>query len=229
MVSIIIPVKNGVEFLKESVQSVLEQTYQDWEIIIGVNGYPLNSDVFKKAKDYHVSSPLTDKIRVFDLGILTDDENVNGKSVALNKLLEYARYDYIALLDVDDIWLPNKLELQMPYIYKYDVIGSQCIYFGDSSITPLIPLGDITYYNFVLSNPVINSSAIIRKSICYWNTRMSVEDYELWLRLKRNQNTFYNCSEILVKHRIHNKSAFNNSPAQKTDLENLISIYRGMK
>lgn len=225
MVSIIIPVKNGVEFLQESVQSVLEQTYQDWEIIIGVNGYPFHSDVFKIANEY-----INDKIRVFDLGILTKDNETNGKSVALNKLLEYARYDYIALLDVDDIWLPNKLELQMPYIYKYDVIGSQCIYFGDSSISPPIPLGDITDYNFALGNPVINSSAIICKSICYWNARMSgVEDYELWLRLNRDQKTFYNCSEILVKHRIHNKSAFNNSPAQKTDLENLISIYRSMK
>jgi glycosyltransferase involved in cell wall biosynthesis len=184
----------------------------------------LNEKRCKIANEY-----INDKIRVFDLGILTDDENVNGKSVALNKLLEYARYDYIALLDVDDIWLPNKLELQMPYIDKYDVIGSRCIYFGDSSISPPIPLGDITDYNFVLGNPVINSSAIIRKSICYWNATTMVEDYELWLRLNRNQKTFFNCSEILVKHRIHNKSAFNNSPAQKTDLENLISIYRKIK
>jgi glycosyltransferase involved in cell wall biosynthesis len=223
MVSILIPVKNGVEFLKESVQSVLEQTYQDWEIIIGVNGHPFHSDVFKIANEY-----INDKIRVFDLGMPSKDNETNGKSVALNKLLEYARYDYIALLDVDDIWLPDKLELQIPYINKYDVIGSQCIYFGDISLSPPIPLGDITDYNFALVNPVINSSAIIRKSLCYWNATTMVEDYELWLRLNRNQKTFYNCSEILVKHRIHNTSAFNNSPAQKTHRENLVSIYSEM-
>ena len=211
MISIFIPVKNGLEFLQESVQSILDQTYQEWELIIGVNGNP---DIFEQANEY-----ANDKIRVYDLGIF---ENLNGKSVALNKLLVYAKYEYIALLDVDDVWLPNKLELQVPYIDKYDVVGTQCIYFGDSSISPSIPLGDITSYNFLLCNPVINSSVIIRKSLCYWNTTIGVEDYELWLRLKAGQKTFFNCPEILVKHRIHKNSAFNNSQLQKTDLEKLL-------
>jgi GT2 family glycosyltransferase len=63
---------------------------------------------------------------------------------------------------------------------------------------------------------MINSSSIIRKNLCYWDNSSSclgVEDYDLWLRLWRGGKKFYNCSEILVKHRIHQTSAFNNSNA----------------
>jgi len=59
-------------------------------------------------------------------------------------------------------------------------------------------------------NPIIISSAIIRKELCYWNPIWEgVEDYDLWLRLKGKSKTFYNLKELLVKHRIHNESAFN--------------------
>ena len=57
-------------------------------------------------------------------------------------------------------------------------------------------------------HPIINSSAIIKKELCYWNNN-GIEDYDLWLRLRKQNKKFYNCSEILVKHRIHKKSAFN--------------------
>ena len=57
---------------------------------------------------------------------------------------------------------------------------------------------------------MINSSAIIRKELCHWNPNWDgVEDYDLWLRLKKAGKQFYNCNQVLVKHRIHKASAFN--------------------
>ena len=199
MISILMPIYNGIEFINESVISILNQTYNNWELLIGINGHIQNSEVYKIAKKYEIN----EKIKVFDF------YKIKGKSTTLNELIKFCKYDYVAILDVDDIWIFNKLEIQSAFLNKYGIIGSKCIYFGDiEGIIPNIPIGDISNYNFSLQNPIINSSSIIKKSLCFWNEN-GIEDYDLWLRLRQNKNTFYNCSEILVKHRIHKQSAFN--------------------
>ena len=195
------PIYNGIEFIEESVSSILNQTYSQWELLIGINGHPENSDVYKIAKEYEKKSE--GKIRVYDF------HKTKGKSHTLNAMIQFCKYDYIALLDVDDIWHPQKLDVQSQYLNYYGVIGSNCVWFGDRpGIVPVIPVGDITNYDFSLVNPIINSSCIIRKELCYWNEN-GIEDYDLWLRLRKANKKFFNCKEILVKHRIHNESAFN--------------------
>jgi hypothetical protein len=126
-------------------------------------------------------------------------------------MIQYCNYNYVALLDVDDIWHPRKLEMQQYYLNVYDVIGTKCVYFGDlENIVPLIPDGDLASYDFFSINPVINSSAIIRKELCWWDGKWDgVEDYDMWLRLSNQSRKFYNLREVLVKHRIHTQSAFN--------------------
>jgi len=194
------PIYNGIEFIDESVTSILRQNYDKWELIIGVNGHPAESDVYQKAKLYEEFS---DKIRVYDL------HTIRGKSNALNEMINFCKYDYIALLDVDDIWHDEKLDVQSQMLGHYDVIGSNCVWFGDrEDIVPVIPVGDISEYDFKLVNPIINSSSIIRKNLCYWNSN-GIEDYDLWLRLRKQCCKFFNCKAILVKHRIHAASAFN--------------------
>jgi hypothetical protein len=75
---------------------------------------------------------------------------------------------------------------------------------------PGIPSGDLKNQDFFHFNPIINSSSLIRKELCHWNAKYDgVEDYDLWLKLRKQEKTFYNCSELLVKHRIHKTSAFN--------------------
>jgi glycosyltransferase involved in cell wall biosynthesis len=204
MISILIPIYNGIEFIDESVSSVLNQTYDKWELIIGINGHHENSDIYKKAKEYENKCELG-KIKVFDL------YKIKGKSNALNEMVLHSSYEYVAILDVDDIWHERKLELQSKYLNKYDVIGSKCIWFGErNGIVPKIPEEDISDFDFKLVNPVINSSAIIKKDLCYWDTSYDgIEDYDLWLRLRKSKCSFYNLRQILVKHRIHNSSAFN--------------------
>jgi teichuronic acid biosynthesis glycosyltransferase TuaG len=199
MISIIIPIYNGIEFIDDSVSSILNQTYTGWELIIGVNGHLENSEVYQRALQY-----ASEKIKVLDL------HSIQGKSYALNEMVKHCNYEHVSLLDVDDIWHEKKLQLQLPFISEYDVVGSRCIYFGDhrEGVVPTIPTGDISNLDFFTSNPIINSSAIIRKELCYWNEN-GIEDYDLWLNLRSKNKRFYNCSQILVKHRLHPASAFN--------------------
>lgn len=197
------PIYNGIEFIHDSISSVLNQTYKDWELIIGINGHEENSDVFYKAKVFEL---LSNKIRVYDF------YNIKGKSNTLNHMIQFCKYNYVALLDVDDIWRTDKLQIQSAYLNEYDVLGSRCSYFGDRNyVVPYIPVNDeICTHDFLQSNPVINSSAIIHKELCYWNAYYDgIEDYDLWLRLWKMNKKFYNCSDILVYHRIHSSSAFN--------------------
>ena len=94
---------------------------------------------------------MNNKIRVLDLS------DIKGKSNALNVMVQYCNYNYVALLDVDDIWLPGKLDAQIFYLNVFDVIGTKCVYFGDAEpIVPEIPEGNFSNFNFFSFNPVIN-------------------------------------------------------------------------
>ena len=209
MTSILIALKNGIEYIDDSVTSVIEQTYKDWELIIGVNSLEQNSIEYRVAKEYENIDP---RIRVYDM------YEVTGKANSLNKMIEYCKYDWVSILDVDDIWMPTKLEKQAPFLQDYDVIGTQCVYFEKlEGITPQIPFGNLNEFDFKSLNPIINSSAILRKPLAYWNEEYNsgVEDYELWLRLSRQKKRFYNIEEVLVKHRVHETSAFNSKNQQE--------------
>jgi len=214
MISILMPIFNGIEFIDESVGSILNQTYTNWELLIGINGFSENSNEYQIAAKYENA-----QIKVFDF------YNITGKSNTLNELIKYAKFDFIALMDVDDIWFNEKLTIQSTLLNKFDVLGTQCIWFGDrSGIIPSIPTGDISNFNFKLVNPIINSSSIIKKKLCYWISNDGLEDYELWLKLRKNGYTFFNFTDILVKHRIHSDSAFN-SKNNTSKLLNILNNY----
>jgi glycosyltransferase involved in cell wall biosynthesis len=204
MISILMPIYNGIEYINDSVQSVLDQKFQDWELIIAVNGHPQNSMVFKIAKDYE---NIDNRVRVYDFF------DFKGKANTLNGMIVFCKYDYIAILDVDDIWLPTKLETQVKILQDdiYDVVGTKCVYFENLEGTiPKIPSGDISEFNFREVNPIINSSSVLRKDLGYWSEDFAgVEDYHLWMRLRKVGKKFFNIDEVLVKHRIHPTSAFN--------------------
>jgi glycosyltransferase involved in cell wall biosynthesis len=100
MISILMPIYNGIEFIDESISSILFQTYNKWELIIGINGYEQNSKTYLIAKEFEKNN---DKIKTLDLFFL------KGKSNALNEMVKFCKYDYIAILDVDDIWHYRKL------------------------------------------------------------------------------------------------------------------------
>ena len=219
MISILIPIYNGFEFFQESLESVIEQTYKDWELIIAVNGHPENSAIFLDAQSM-VSHYPEHNIRVLDF------YDIKGKSTTLNRMLQYCKGDYVAILDVDDIWLSNKLASQVPYMYTFDVIVTKCVYFGDMvGIITDIPVGEITYYDFRRVNPIINSSSLVRIELCQWDKSWDgIEDYDLWLKLWKQHKRFYNVDDVLVRHRIHRTSAFN-SQGNHLKVEDLLRKY----
>ncbi len=205
MISILLPIYNGIEFINDSVLSIINQNFTDWELLIGINGHTPNSEVYQIAKSFEQKCEYG-KIRVYDF------VNIQGKSNTLNLLIKYSKYNWISLMDVDDIWDVNKLSYQINFIKNYDVIGSKAIYFGQiyDGLIPNIPIGDISNFNFREFNPIINSSSLIKKELCFWdNNYDGVEDYELWLKLRFQNKKIFNCEEILVKHRLHFNSSFN--------------------
>lgn len=200
MISVLIPIYNGIEFIEESVSSVIKQTFTEWELIIGINGHSEDSDVFKIAKKYEER----------DSRIRTVHLNTVGKSHSLNEMVREARFEWISVLDVDDIWFSTKLFSQLQYMEKYDVIGTKCQYFQESTIIPNIPVGDLTNFPFYNCNPIINSSCLVRKKMCHWEEVPGLlDDYDMWLRLWKEKRAFFNVRSIQVLHRIHSQSAFN--------------------
>lgn len=201
MISVLIPLYNGVEFLDESISSVLNQTYNLLEIIIGVNGYPQNSElftsVFSKYNDHT-------KIKVFDYYY------VSGKAEALNEMIQDSTYQLIALLDVDDYWYPQKLEKQIPLINEYDVVGTSGIYFGNWNTKIDIPHGEIDHDSLMQNSPIINSSMLMKKEDAWWRFPFGrhIDDYDMWVRLFKEGKKMYNLPDILVKHRIHDSFFF---------------------
>ena len=83
MISILLPIYNGIEFLPETLNSIISQSYKNWELIIGVNGYDKNSSVYKIAKE---NEKRDKRIKVYDL------YTIKGKSEALNKMLFFSNY-----------------------------------------------------------------------------------------------------------------------------------------
>lgn len=206
MVTILLATYNGEKFIKKSIESILNQTFKDFELLIGFNGTTDNSkEIVNKFND--------GRIRIFDYG----DEK--GKSKTLNKLLLESKYGWIAIQDDDDIWVTTKLEKQLNYINNYDVIGTFINYIDSNDIiigSPLLSTQDedIKKNSFLGVNQIANTSAIFKKSdsleIDGWREDLDgIEDYDFWLRLMRNNKTFFNIPENLLLHRLHSNSNFN--------------------
>lgn len=196
-VTILMPIYNGINFLNESVDSIKNQTYKDWQLFIGINGHPRGSEVFKTANKYS-----SNKVKVFDY------YGIKGKSNTLNEMIKNCS-NICCLLDVDDKWHHEKLSKQLEHISLYDIVGTRCQYFGDRSDYPHVPTGAIDKNTFMEFNPIINSSSMFHKNDAGWDPSTSVEDYDMWLRLNKEGKSFFNHSEVLTYHRIHNNSYFN--------------------
>ena len=197
MISILLPLYNGENFLEEAIESIKKQTYKEWVLYIGVNGHGLGSDTFKRVKHKFEA----DNILVFEF-------DLKSKPLTLNKLCEYVKTEHIALIDVDDTWDPEKLEKQMKYKDKYDIIGTLGRYIGDKKGKIDIEKGEISYNQIFFHNCVINSSVIMKKKF-YTGEDVLLDDYNLWFCAIEQGATFYNLPEILTNHRVHNDSHFN--------------------
>jgi glycosyltransferase involved in cell wall biosynthesis len=214
-VSVLIRLYNGIEFLHESLASVCQQSYDDWDLLIGVNGHgPDGNDVHLQANKIVEQNAYSSQIRVINY------PNVKGGAEVMNALVADAKADWVAFLDVDDMWLETKLlkQIHIRDLYPHlDVIGTYCRYFGQMNGSPQIPVGEITVDDFKSCNPMINSSILMRKELTNFTDRFYLDDYDLWCRLVLEGRRFYNLDEVLTLHRIHGASAYNASKKQNPE------------
>jgi glycosyltransferase involved in cell wall biosynthesis len=202
LVSVIMNCFDGETFLKESIQSVINQTYQNWELIFWDNrSKDRSAEIFKKYDDK--------KFKYF----YAEEHTTLYK--ARNLAIEKSQGDFIAFLDTDDLWEKNKLELQMKY-FDNDQTG---VVFSNSYILKKkkkiytkqkLPSGEI--FNQLIDNYTVGIvTAVIRKFfylklIEKFDERFSIiGDYDLFLRLSKIC-IFKSIQEPLASARIHGKN-----------------------
>ncbi|MBQ2444058.1 MAG: glycosyltransferase family 2 protein [Clostridia bacterium] len=200
LVSIITPVYNCEQYLPLTIESVQAQTYENWELILADDCTPDNSaDIIAEyaKKD--------SRIKYIKL-----KEN-SGAAIARNEALEAAKGRYIAYLDADDIWLPNKLERQIDFMKKNDVEFSCCDYEKiEADGTPLnktVHMPETITYNQLLSNTIIQTVGVIadlekvdKKLLVMPNVRRG-QDSATWLQMLRNGVKFTGQNEVLAQYR----------------------------
>lgn len=198
-VSVVIPTYNRAHLLKRAIQSVLNQTYQDFELIIVNDGSTDETEeVIKTFADDRISYIRHDKNR--------------GMSIALNSGLERARGEFIAFQDSDDEWIPNKLERQME-VFKnlpehFGVIYTSFVHIkGDRrKLLPPSPKSGYIYSDILKERDtcwIAQPSVLIRKEcfekVGFFDENLpSLLDWDMWLRLSKHYH-FYHLNEVLCK------------------------------
>lgn len=227
-VSILIPLYNGVEFLEDCLKSVQAQTFQSWELIVGINGHgPDGGEAASRTLDCLA------RLGDARMRMVVQGPPLQGKVESLNALLLEVRTPWIALLDCDDLWLPTKLQVQISALFgtavDADIVGTGCSYFGHHQGFPQLPVGWIRPPHLLVANPLINSSVLIRTEVCktlqwrYTDQCYGMEDYDFWMRAERAGFRMFNVEDRLVLHRIHPASAFN---TQTQDPRSLQETYK---
>lgn len=205
LVSIITPCHNSSDFISQAIDSVLAQTYGNWEMII-VDDCSTDNTV-EIVEEYLKKDS---RIRLIRLG------KNRSPAVARNRGIEEARGRYIAFLDSDDIWLPEKLEKQIAFMRENDVNLCYASYYvideGGSEIGIFITKEKATYRDLLKTCYIGNLTAIYdaeRLGKQYMED-VGHQDYTLWLKMLKGGATARGIVEPLAKYRIRNKSISSN-------------------
>jgi len=204
------PVYNAAKYLDETINSILNQTYNDFEFLIIDDGSTDNSlAILNSYKDPRI--------------IVHKNEMNNGYVKTLNKLIDLSRGEYIARQDNDDISLPDRIEKQVLFLNKnkdVGVCGTNAFIFGKNKKISRMPITDdeIKAY-MIINNPMIHSTIMYRKSIFdVWNINKynedlcPAEDYAMWFEISK-KTKLANLPQPLLKYRWHEN---NTSQIKKT-------------
>ena len=206
-VSIILCAQNSEKYIEKTINSILIQSYQNFELIIILNcSYDATEQIINTYKDPRIFLYKTD---------------IGQLSFNLNYGINLAKGDYIVRIDADDIAKGDRIAKQLGIIEKYnfDVVGSNINFInekGEYLKYHRLPEDNIQIRKNILFKSVIaHPTVMIRKSTLlsvsgYLGGRYA-QDYDLWLRLMRNKNIlFYNIQEPLVDYRIHQSQSKGN-------------------
>lgn len=198
IVSVIMPAYNAERFIEAAIRSVMEQTFQNWELIVLDDG----------SRDH--TRQIIETLAQQDQRIRNcPNERNMGVARTRNRGFDLCRGRYVALLDSDDIWHPEKLEKQLA---RAQETGAELIFtpyaLMDASGAPvgteyLVP-AQVSYSQLLKEN-VIGCSTVMLSAHLLQNYRFETdffhEDYVLWLRLLQDGCTAVSCSEVLVNWR----------------------------
>ena len=192
LVSIIIPTFNRAEDLKRALQSVFDQTFTDWEVLVVDNHSIDETDsVIKSFND-----PKIKLFKIHNAGVIAASRNLG---------LQHALGEYIAFLDSDDWWLPKKLEESIKYMrHGADVVYHDLFYVKKLGQrfnwrrTWRRKLKSPVFYDLIENgNTLINSSVVVRKKLLNAIKGLSEdkdmvgsEDYDAWIRIAQISDKF---------------------------------------
>ena len=200
LVSILMPIYNTAPYLREAMDSMLSQTFTDFELIVLDDCSPDNAE--------EILATYNDSRIVRYKG----EKNV-GLSNVLNKGIDMARGKYIARMDSDDISMPNRLQVQVDYLEQHpeiDLVSVGMQLFGAKEevwIREQNP--EKVKINALFHSPVLHASSVWRKesferhSLRFCQDMVPAEDYDLWVRALLKGLKLVNLPEVLYQYRIH--------------------------
>ncbi|WP_370760733.1 glycosyltransferase [Faecalibacillus intestinalis] len=200
-VSIIMGIYNCENTLDEAIQSLLDQTNQQWKLIMCDDGSKDNT--YKKAKSY---------AEQYENIILIQNDKNMGLNYTLNHCLEYVDTEYVARMDADDISLPTRLEKEINFLddhHEYAIVSTPMIYFdehGDFRVGK--GNGEVIKSDFIKGTPFCHAPCMVRseayrkvKGYTVAEKLLRVEDYHLWYKMYLYGYRGYNLKEPLYKMR----------------------------
>lgn len=205
LVSIIMPTYNCAKFIGKTIESVIAQTYENWELIIV-------DDCSKDNTEEVVSKYKDNRIKYHRL------ENNSGAAVARTEAMKKARGSYMSFLDSDDLWKKDKLEKQLEFMnknnYNFTCTEYEQIDEEGNMLNKVIKVKKRADYNRILLDcPVGNSTVMynVEKLGKFEvpNIRKRNDD-ALWLQILKKEKYIYGMPDILMEYRIRSNSISSN-------------------
>ena len=224
--AVLLPAFNAALYIKESIDSVLNQTYDDFDLYIFDDcSTDETAEIIKSYRDS----------RIF---YIQNETNI-GVTKTLNRGLEFllSQYEYIARMDADDWCFPERFEKQLHYLESHPetiLCGTQGYWLKDWSLDPQdgwefpTDSGYIKYYllfgaTFGHSSVILRSQTMIENNLRYDETKINCQDWELWVRMSRI-GKLANLPDFLMKYRILEDSNHRAAEKQKIHYQNRSKI-----
>ena len=206
LVSIITPLFNSEKFISETIESVLSQTYKKWELII------VNDNSTDKSVEIINKFIEDERIKIIHL------KNNFGPAYTRNIGIENSIGEFIAFLDSDDLWLNNKLEVQLEFMQKnnlgftfskYNRINESGEYIGSPKSFITNPTFDDLTFNCMIGCLTVILNRSITGKIRFPEI-IKRQDHGLWLKLYQKGINPVGINDVLAKYRVRKKSVSSN-------------------
>lgn len=218
VISVLLPIYNDSKTVAQSVRSILDQTFRDFELVVVDDGSSDNTPQIVDSFD-------DPRIR-----LIANGSNL-GLAPTLNRAIGISRGEYLARQDADDIALPHRLESQIAFLRSHPevaMVGSRVIIIDENGLEKgswdYPPVDDVDIkWSLLFRNPFIHSSVMMRRAVLdrtglYTEDpvifRAFVEDYELWSRINQVAKSA-NFKEPLLKYRVSATSASSRTFAEQ--------------